>query len=168
MAAPNAAADFTLTRADIKDCDFEPLPLALQPTPQAVEILAGRNWAPSDDIAGVITGDERAALAGEGAYERAFSNTIAARSATNRVLRLPGLFRTAEGAQARASELRTWLERGLRAYRVVTDRYLGQVEIGMTGRITYPFAGLSGGWSGLVVGWREQIGARRLELTLIG
>ena len=56
----------------------------------------------------------------------------------------------------------------MRMITVTTDRYLGQVELGMTAQVTYPYYGLAGGWSGIVVAWREKIGARRLELTLIG
>jgi hypothetical protein len=52
--------------------------------------------------------------------------------------------------------------------RVVTDRLLGQVEIGQIGRITYPAFGFENGFAGVVVGWRESLAARRLEITLWG
>jgi hypothetical protein len=52
--------------------------------------------------------------------------------------------------------------------RVVTDRYLGQIEIGQIGRVTYPAFGLQNGFIGVVVGWRENLSARRVEITLWG
>lgn len=166
--APEASPDFVLTQGDILDCQPGALPASLQPAPQVVEVMAAKNWTPLDDIAGSVTGAERSALISEGSFERALSSTIAARSTRSRTLSLPGLYRNAADAQARAQELKSFLERGLRVYTIATDRYLGQVELGMTGQVTYPYFGLAGGWSGIVVGWREKIGARRLELTLIG
>lgn len=166
--APAAVPDFVLTRGDVLDCQPAALPSDFQPTPQVVEVLAARNWTPLDDIAGSVAGTERAALISPGSFERALSSLIAARATRVRKLSLAGLYRYSADAQARAQELQVFLERGLRVFTVVTDRYLGQVELGMTGQITYPFFGLAGGWSGLVVGWRERIGARRLELTMIG
>ena len=47
--------------------------------------------------------------------------------------------------------------------RVLTDRFLGQI-----GRVTYPAFGFGEGFVGVVVGWRESLTARRLELTLWG
>jgi hypothetical protein len=38
----------------------------------------------------------------------------------------------------------------LRAFEVVTEKYLGQVELGHVGRITYPLFGLANGFSGVV------------------
>lgn len=168
IGSPKAAPDLTLIEPDLLDVAPAALPSDLQPTPQAVEVRAARNWTPLDDVAGSVDADTRAALASEGAVERAFSNAIAARSTTARTLRFEGLYRYTADAQARAAELRTWLERGLRLINVTTDRYLGQVELGHTAHVTYPYYGLAGGWSGTVVAWREKIGARRLELTLIG
>lgn len=52
--------------------------------------------------------------------------------------------------------------------RVVTDRYLGQIEIGQIGRVTYPAFGFQNGFVGVVVGWRERLSARRVEITLWG
>lgn len=57
---------------------------------------------------------------------------------------------------------RRWLEAGPRLFELDTDRYLGQVESGDIGRITYPAYGV--GCS--VIGWRERLGARRLTLTI--
>jgi hypothetical protein len=52
--------------------------------------------------------------------------------------------------------------------RVVTDRYLGQIEIGQIGRVTYPGFGFDEGFVGVVVGWRERLAARRVEITAWG
>jgi hypothetical protein len=51
---------------------------------------------------------------------------------------------------------------------VTTDRYLGQIEIGQIGRIAYPAYGLDAGLSGVVVGWREALAGRRVEIILAG
>jgi hypothetical protein len=60
------------------------------------------------------------------------------------------------------------LEAGPRMVRVLTDRFLGQIEIGQIGRITYPAFGFAEGFVGVVVGWRESLTARRVEITLWG
>jgi hypothetical protein len=44
--------------------------------------------------------------------------------------------------------------------RVLTDRFLGQIEIGQIGRVTYPAFGFDEGFVGVVVGWRESLTAR--------
>ena len=69
---------------------------------------------------------------------------------------------------ARANKWRAVLEAGPRMVRVVTDRYLGQIEIGQIGRVTYPAFGLQNGFIGVVVAWRENLSARRVEITLWG
>lgn len=168
LASPEVTPDFALDQGDVVDCTPSPLPASLQPTPQTVEVLAGRNWTPLDNLAGNVADADRAALVSPGSYERAFSNAIAARSTRTRTLSLPGLYRNSSDARDRATELRTWLERGLRVFTITTDRYLGQIELGQTGSVTYPYYGLAAGWSGTVIGWRERIGARRVEITLIG
>ncbi len=78
---------------------------------------------------------------------------------------LPGLYATEAAAAARAGRWRDWIERGPRLVAVTTDRYLGQIEIG---RIAYPAYGLDAGISGVVVGWREALGGRRVEIILAG
>lgn len=143
------------------------LPAEIAPAPTTVEIRAAVNWTPLSDIASSVTGVEREQLAGLGPIASSFSNTIAGRVQIARAWRIPGLYREAGAAQMRGDQLRAWLERGLRLFRVVTDRYLGQMEIGYTGALTWPDLGLMD-WPGVVVGWRERVGARRLELFLIG
>lgn len=169
LESPLAALyDFTLTEPDILSVGPAPVPAQLQPTPQAVEVRAARNWTPLDDIAGAVVDPDRAALANDGGVERAVSSIIAARSVRARSMTVPGLYRYAADAQVRAQELQLWLERGLRVFTVETDRYLHQIELGMTGHLTHSSYGLQNGWAGLVVGYRERVGARRVELTLIG
>jgi hypothetical protein len=50
--------------------------------------------------------------------------------------------------------------------RVLTDRFLGQIEIGQIGRVTYPAFGFDEGFVGVVVGWRESLTARYLRVDL--
>jgi hypothetical protein len=88
--------------------------------------------------------------------------------ATHRTLTLPGLFWDVVGAQARADKIGAWIEDGPTVWRIVTDRYLGQIEIGHMGRFAWPGQLLSAGFTGLVIGWREALGGRRLELTIVG
>ena len=47
-------------------------------------------------------------------------------------------------------------------------RFLGQIEIGQIERVTYPAFGFDEGFVGVVVGWRESLTARRVEITLWG
>ena len=98
----------------------------------------------------------------------ASSALITARVAQQRVLRLPGLYADAGGAQGRAQTLITAMEHGLRAWTVTTDRYLHQINLGDTGRVTYPIAGLATGFVGVVVALREDIDRRRVSVTLFG
>jgi hypothetical protein len=145
-----------------------PLPAAFAPLPRAIEIAWGRNWSPASDIAGAVTAADRARLASPQSVARAESTTVTSRVALQRSLSLPGLYADEAAAQARANRLRDWTARGPQAFRLVTDRYLGQMEVGMLGRIAYPAYGLDAGIFGVVVAYRERIAARRLEITLVG
>ncbi len=81
---------------------------------------------------------------------------------------LGGMFRYDTDAQRRVLSMVSWLEKGLRCFQVTTDKYLGQVELGHVANITYPLFGLENGFSGVVAGWSEQIGRRRVTMTLVG
>lgn len=79
---------------------------------------------------------------------------------------LPGLYWVESDALARAEKGRDWLEAGPRLFNVTTDRYLGQIECGDIGWLTYPAHGLDRGQRVGVIGWRERLAGRRLTLTL--
>lgn len=144
------------------------LPASLQPTPSAVEILAAKNWTPLSDISSGVSAAGRLALAGAGRTVRQTSVLISGRQFQQRTLAPGGLFRLDVDAQRRGQQLLAWLEKGVRAFTVTTDRYLNQVEIGHVARVTYPLYGLAGGFTGVVAAWSEQVRKRRLTMTLVG
>ncbi|MCA3413860.1 MAG: hypothetical protein INF84_04590 [Roseomonas sp.] len=109
-----------------------------------------------------------AAISQAGSFARAESSLITSRVAQQREMTFPAAYWTEAEALARAEKWRAVLEAGPRMLRVVTDRYLGQVEIGQIGRVTYPAFGFQNGFVGVVVGWRERLSARRVEITLWG
>jgi hypothetical protein len=168
VGSPNASARATFDLAKIIDVKPVQIPTTLSPTPQTVQVRAAVNWHIVDDTAGIVDANEAARFNSPGPLARSFSNQIAARSVLVKELQIEGLFRYEADALARAVEIREWLERGLKVYELTTDRYLGVIELGMTVSITYPYYGLSGGWSGIVVAWKEAIAGRRLTLTVIG
>lgn len=168
LGSPQSHPHFVLEPQNCVAVEPSAPPASLQPAPQRVEISAARNWTVLSDIAGSVTGSERAALSSAGAVESVLSDAIAAKSVRARSWTLDGLYRFPSDARARAQSLSAWVERGLRVVKITTDRYLGQMEIGLTGRVSYPLYGLQNGWDGVVIGYRERIGARRLELTMIG
>lgn len=160
-----------LTLSGIPDiCALEvlELPRELVPTPQAVSVTAARNWTPLTDIAGIVTGSERDALAGSGAKQRATDSAVAARLAMVAELRYEGLYRLTSDALARAQTILSWAAAGLKAFSVTTDRYLNQIEIGHYARITYPFYGLDVGFTGVVVAWEEMPALGRVRFVMVG
>lgn len=96
------------------------------------------------------------------------SSLITSRVAQQREISFPAAYWTETEALARAEKWRTVLEAGPRMVRVLTDRFLGQIEIGQIGRVTYPAFGFDEGFVGVVVGWRESLTVRRVEITLWG
>ena len=96
------------------------------------------------------------------------SSLITSRVAQQREISFPAAYWTEAEALARAEKWRAVLEAWPRMVRVLTDRFLGQIEIGQIGRITYPAFGFDEGFVGVVVGWRESLTARRVEITLWG
>jgi hypothetical protein len=96
------------------------------------------------------------------------SSLITSRVAQQREILFPAAYWTEAEALARAEKWRAVLEAGPRMVRVLTDRFLGQIEIGQIGRVTYPAFGFDEGFVGVVVGWRESLTARRVEITLWG
>lgn len=144
-----------------------PLPATLRPPPRAVAVAWRRNWFPLSDLAGSVAGADRAQLAGQASGPaRAESALVTARVAQQRELRLPGLYWAEADALARAQRWRRWIEAGPRLYELATDRYLGAIECGDIGRVTYPAYGLEAGALCVVIGWREALAGRRIALTV--
>lgn len=149
--------------------ELEPvsLPAALRPLPATVAVQYRRNWTPLSDIAGSISDeDDRAFLAGQANIHRVTSSTIAFRVQQARELRFPGLYASEADAQARAERWQAFLEAGPRMFRLTTDRYLGQIEVGDLGIIQYPAYGLADGAGVVVLGYEDRLAARRLVLTV--
>lgn len=143
------------------------LPVALRPLPRTVAVDWRRNWQPLTDLPGSLSAADRAALAGATlGPARADSAAITGRVAVQRTWRFPGLYWAEADALARAQRWRAWLEAGPRAFEIVTDRYLGEIESGDIGRVTFPAYGLDLGARVGVIGWREQLGGRRLSLIV--
>jgi len=119
------------------------------------------------DFAGSVTDANRSAQsAAESGPARAASVGIAARVFQARDMRLPGLYYDAADALIRAERIRSFLEPGPRLFRVVTDRYLGQIEIGDLGALAYPGHALDAGVGVVVLGYSEKLAGRRLALIL--
>jgi hypothetical protein len=159
---------FTLEEHDILECVPLPMPAGLKPLPRAAGVGWGPNWAPVDDIAGSVAAAVRTRLGKvESGPARAQSPKVTGFVAQQRDLVFSGLYWSRVDAQARATKWRDFLAAGPRLFRVVTDRYLHEIEMGHIGRIAYPAWGLDSGARVSVVGWAEQVAARRLALTVV-
>jgi hypothetical protein len=171
MALPQplaGATNFSLDDGDIVSLKPVQLPAQLQPAPSTIALTAAKNWTPLTDISSSVTGATRSALAGSGVTVSRTSSILTGRQSALRTMSVDSLFRYETDALRAVQRLQGWLEGGLRAFEVVTEKYLGQVELGHVGRITYPLFGLANGFSGVVAGWEETQGARRLKLTVVG
>lgn len=145
-----------------------PLPVSLRPLPHVVRAGFAPNWTPMSNLAGSVTDADRTRLqAAQMGTVRATSTAITTRVLQQREMRLDTLFRDEADALARAERWRDFLTASPRGWRITTDRYLGQIECGDLGVFGYPAFGLDGGAAGVVVGWREAIGARRLVLDVV-
>jgi hypothetical protein len=162
------APQFDLPAECVLACEPLPLPASLRPLPRAIAVRWGLNHAPLSNMAGSVAAADRQRLSQAGSFARAESSLITSRVAQQREMTFPATYWTEAEALARAEKWRALLEAGPRMLRVVTDRYLGQVEIGQIGRVTYPAFGFDEGFVGVVVGWRESLTARRVEITLWG
>jgi hypothetical protein len=162
------ATQFALDPAQIIDLQPLPVPAGLRPLPRSVAVTWRRNWQPITDIAGVVTDDARAQLsAAASGPARAASDRVTGHVALQREMGFEGLYWAEADALARAGKWRDWLAAGPRFYQLTTDRYLGQIECGDAGTVEYDgLYGLLGPTRCVVVGWAEQLGARRLTLTL--
>lgn len=145
------------------------LPTTLSPAPREVRVDWGRAGAVVATPATSTAADVRERIGkAEPPAASATSAAIAQRVANHRTLALPGMFFDVVGAQARADRIGAWLEDGPSAWRIVTDRYLGQIELGHMGRFAWDGLGLDAGFIGVVVGWEELAAGRRLALTVVG
>jgi hypothetical protein len=162
------APQFDLPAECVLACEPLALPANLRPLPRAIAVRWGLNHAPLSNMAGSVAVADRQRLSQAGSFARAESSLITSRIAQQREMTFPAAYWTEAEALARAEKWRALLETGPRMLRVVTDRYLGQIEIGQIGRVTYPAFGFQNGFVGVVVGWRERLSARRVEITLWG
>lgn len=144
------------------------LPATLRPLPRAVVVQYAKNFSPLSNVAGIVPAEERQKLEGQGSTARAQSALVTSRVAQQREFALPGLYADEASALTRAEAWRDFIEAGPRMVRFTTDRYLGQIEVGHIGSVVYPAYGCEQGFSGVVVGWREDLLARRLEVTMVG
>lgn len=159
---------FSLGPANILAIEPVDLPASLKPLPREVAMGWRRNWSPLSDVAGSVPAADRERLtSAQSGPARATSPRITDNVAQQRTLSFDGLYWAEADAQARVNKWRNWLATGPRMFRVMTDRYLGQIECGHIGRITYPRWDLSRGVRATVVGWAEQLSAGRLSLTVI-
>jgi hypothetical protein len=166
---PLATGDtqFELLAPHIIDLAPAPLPAGLRPLPRSVAVAWRRNWTPLSDIAGVVGDADRAQLqAAASGPARAVSTIITSHVAQQREMGFAGLYWAEADAAARAGKWRDWLQAGPRIYAVTTDRYLGQIDCGDIGSVAYPAYGLDAGVRCTVLGWSEQLGGRRLTLTV--
>lgn len=165
--ARDSAVQFDLPAPWVLACRPLALPTAIRPLPRSVAVNWRRNWSPITDIAGSISSGERERFTNDfSGPERSDSTIITARVAVQRDLTFNGLYWAQADALARADAWRVWLEHGPRMFEVETDRYLGVIDCGAIGRLAYPAHGIDAGVRVVVLGWREQLAARRLTLTL--
>jgi hypothetical protein len=161
-----AAAQFTLDWPQIIACRPVDLPAALRPLPIATAVTWRPNWSPIADAAGAVSATLRQSLATLGSGPaRVIGSATVARQAVQRDLFYRGLYWAQADATARATKWQAFLDAGPRLFQVETDAYPGQVETGHIGRIAWPDYGLAGSAPVVVLGWQEQLGARRLALT---
>lgn len=169
LAAPDLEAHATLEAGDIRGVAPVDLPDSINPPPKRVEVGYARNYAPSSDLAGAVASDARAALAQPWRSAAAYSGEVATAHVLAQQMPLFGSSFAGEApAQAMADALLDLYRPGRRSFRVVTGRYLGQLELGWTVAISFPLFGLASGWRGIIVGLREDWLAGVVELTLYG
>lgn len=160
-------SQFALQAPHILALSPVPLPAGLRPLPRSVAVAWRRNWTPLSDIAGVVDAAARAQLqAASSGPARAASAVVTSHVAQQRELSFAGLYWAEADALARAAKWRDWLAAGPRLFSVTTDSYLGQIDCGDIGSITFPAHGLDHGLRCTVIGWSEQLGGRRLTLTV--
>ena len=164
----NDTPQFTVPAEWVLSLEPVGMPATLRPLPRAVAVQWAKNFAPLSNVAGAVSAADRQRLQGQGSTARAESALVTSRVAQQREIAFPGLYADEVSALARAQAWRDWIEAGPRMVTFTTDRYLGQIEVGHIGSVVYPAYGCDQGFSGVVVGWREQLLGRRLEITMVG
>lgn len=174
---PIVAPRFYLTEPDILRLEPVPLPADFSPAPSNIDIICERNWTPMgvSDIATSVSGSTRRKLLSPGARVRSSSQDIDRRQLPDRTLTLPGLFKVQADAQRRGDQFRSWIDLGLRAFEVTTDRYRNIFEMGDVVYLLYPKHGLNvtggsaaTGFTGVVSNWEEIASKGQCKITLIG
>jgi hypothetical protein len=169
LAPPDPIEHATLDPADIRDLVPVDLPDGINPPPKRVEIGYRQNLTPSDDLAGAVTGDLRSWLSQPWRTAAAFSGSVAATYALAQNMPLfPSVFADETPAQMMADQFLDLYRPGRRRIRLITGRYLGQLELGYTVALTWPLFGLASGWRGVVEEVREDWFRGVVELTLYG
>jgi hypothetical protein len=160
-------AQFGLSEAHILALDPIPMPAALRPSPSTVAIDWRPNAAVLANMAGIVDAERAALSSAVHGPARAASAAITGRVAQVRDMRLRGLYYDEADALARAARWRAFFEHGPRAFRLTTDRYLGQMDVGALGAIAYRAFGLGDGVGVVVLAWSEQLAGRRLTITVV-
>jgi hypothetical protein len=169
IAPPETLPAFALAEEDICEIEELPLPSFAYPPPSTVRVEAKRNWTASLDIAAGATDAERKALSSGSRYGAAFSSPVAAAYLLAQTFGpLPALFADEAAAARKAARVLELAQPGRRLIRLVTDRYRGQIDVGMTGLVSHSDLGLAAGWSGVVVKWDERPADGEVELYLYG
>jgi hypothetical protein len=129
------------------------------------------DWRPNAavlaNMAGIVDAERAALSSAVHGPARAASAAITGRVAQVRDMRLRGLYYDEADALARAARWRAFFEHGPRAFRLTTDRYLGQMDVGALGAIAYRAFGLGDGVGVVVLAWSEQLAGRRLTITVV-
>jgi hypothetical protein len=169
LAPPEVSAHASLAVGDIRTLAPADLPDTIDPPPKRVEVGYSLNYTPTDDLAASISGDLRSWLAQPWRSAAAYSGTVAATYALAPSMALfASAFADEAPAQTMADAFLALYAPGRRRFRVVTGRYLGQIELGYTVSLTWPLYGLASGWRGIVEGIREDWLRGVVELTLFG
>lgn len=170
--APALPANLTLGPGMVMGVEDLALPNDLDPPAKRRRVGYRLNYAPSADLAGAVSDDERANLSQAWRIAAAFSSAVAAahQLATDPPPVASPLYEEGDAA-TEAARLLALHAPGRRWLRVTTDRFIGQVQIGMVAALAagaWPYRGLAAGWLGTVTGYREALPAGTLELDLYG
>jgi hypothetical protein len=168
IAAGGAEQQFSLDATMLLDLEPLPLPAVLRPLPMAAALTWRPNAAPiTDAAAGVAAAIREPLTTATSGPERVLATGNQTRQAVQRDFGLASRYWAKADAAARATAWAKFLDAGPRLYGAITDRYLGEIEAGDVGRLSYPAWGLESGARVTVLAWRERQAARRLNLTLV-
>lgn len=166
---PDTTPHAFLDTSDIKDLEPVDLPDSINPPPKRVEVGYARNYLPSEDLAGAVTGDMRAWLAQPWRSAAAFDGAVATAHVLSQQMALfPSSFIDEAPAAAMAATFLDLYRPGRRRFRVMTDRYLGQLELGFTVQVTWPTYGLASGFRGIIESLREDRMRGVVEIVIFG